>query len=321
MARIDRRDMLKVMAATAAGAAGAIVSSTGVDSVLAASPAPPGPSGIAGTGRTSIRATGPRVAFPAASPYTFYQTVSGSYFEPGEQSETWSTSGPFRFVTNGGYSLAPLHIPQGALITECIFVVQTPSTATGCNLISMDPVAGTLAILGNATTTVAAGTQLVTLTVTPTTVDNSTTWYMLDYEGGSTTDTVIQGARVGWMHHPGLTLFPNPRRIVSGDLTPFVNGTTYGPFDATMTTGGAPTGVPPGAKAAFCAVQSYSPGVLTIFPDATADPGIANYSGTGSLGSGLNMVYMMVPLSPAGKFKIHSYITGRAYVDAWGYVV
>jgi hypothetical protein len=30
---------------------------------------------------------------------------------------------------------------------------------------------------------------------------------------------------------------------------------------------------------------------------------------------------MMVPLSPAGKFKIDSHITGRVFVDAWGYVV
>jgi hypothetical protein len=33
------------------------------------------------------------------------------------------------------------------------------------------------------------------------------------------------------------------------------------------------------------------------------------------------MVYMMVPLSAAGKFKVHSYISGNCYVDAWGYVV
>jgi hypothetical protein len=31
------------------------------------------------------------------------------------------------------------------------------------------------------------------------------------------------------------------------------------------------------------------------------------------------MLYMMVPLSPAGKFKIHSYITGGVYVDVWGF--
>ncbi len=77
--------------------------------------------------------------------------------------------------------------------------------------------------------------------------------------------------------------------------------------------------MPAGATSAFCAVQSYTAGVLTIFPDLTTDPGIANFGATST--GPLNLTYMMVPLSAAGKFKIHSYITGRVYVDAWGYAV
>ena len=99
------------------------------------------------------------------------------------------------------------------------------------------------------------------------------------------------------------------------------SGVTYGPINSMLQFDGVtPTGIPAGATAAFCAVQSYTPGVLTLFPDGGTDPMIANYSGTGTQGASLNMVYMMVPLSTAGKFKIHSYITGKVYVDAWGYV-
>ncbi len=161
--------------------------------------------------------------------------------------------------------------------------------------------------------------QPLTLTMTPTFVDNASFWYQLAFLAGGATDNVIWGARVGWLNNPGLTLFSNPRRIVSTNMA---SGTTYGPINATLQTDGVTaSGVPVGATAAFCAVQSYTPGVLTIFPDGTTDPAIANYSGTGNLGSSLDMLYMMVPLSTAGKFKIHSYISGGVYLDAWGYLV
>ncbi len=80
---------------------------------------------------------------------------------------------------------------------------------------------------------------------------------------------------------------------------------------------GGASGVPAGASAAFCAVQSYSAGVLTIFPDLTTDTLLASY--TAPVDGTLNLTYMMVPLSPAGKFKIHSYITGHVFVDVWGF--
>ncbi len=127
----------------------------------------------------------------------------------------------------------------------------------------------------------------------------------------------ISGPGGAWMR-PSLNSFPNPRRIVGQSMT---SGTIYGPFDATKTTTSANSGVPVGAQSAYCAVQSYSPGVLTLFPDGTADTGIANYSGTGTAGTKLNMLYMLVPLSSAGKFKIHSYITGSVYVDVWGFLI
>jgi hypothetical protein len=83
---------------------------------------------------------------------------------------------------------------------------------------------------------------------------------------------------------------------------------------------GGSTGVPAGAKAAYCAVQSDQPGRLTLFPDGTTDPGIANWTNNGTAGQ-LFLSYMLVPLSSAGKFWIHSYITGNVYVDDWGYLL
>ena len=78
-----------------------------------------------------------------------------------------------------------------------------------------------------------------------------------------------------------------------------------------------PTGVPVGAKAAFCAVQSYSAGVMTLYPDGASDPGIANWSGTAN--GPLNLLYMFVPLGADGKFRMHTYFTGRKFIDVWGF--
>jgi len=127
----------------------------------------------------------------------------------------------------------------------------------------------------------------------------------------------ISGPGNTWMR-PSLNSFPNPRRVVGQAM---VKGVIYGPFDATVKIGGGSSGVPAGAQAAYCAVQSYSPGVLTLYPDLAADTGTANYSGTGTAGTKLNMLYVLVPLSSAGKFKIHSYITGNVYVDVWGFLI
>jgi hypothetical protein len=78
--------------------------------------------------------------------------------------------------------------------------------------------------------------------------------------------------------------------------------------------------VPAGAAAAYCAVQSYQAGVMTLFPDGSLDPGIANWSGTGTSGI-LNLLYMLVPLSSLGEFRIHTYFSGSIFVDVWGYVL
>jgi hypothetical protein len=318
MSRIDRRNMLKVMAATAAGAAGAALSGSGIQSVIAATPNPGGGRGLLGLqagGATSA----PRVVATTAG--TMYTTFQGSDFDAGGSTYTWSVSGGRKFPTNGGFYVRRMELPQGAVLTECKFTFSNPTTTPSCLILSGSADFSAFNVIASGTPGATSATaQNLDLTVPPTTIDNSQLWYELDFESGGATDTAIYGARVGWIHHPGLTLFPDPRRIVDGFLTPFTSGVTYGPFDATKKSGGVtPSGVPAGATAAFCAVQSYTAGALTIFPDLTADPGIANYTATTT--GPLNLTYMMVPLSTAGKFKIHSYITGKCFVDVWGFAV
>jgi hypothetical protein len=118
----------------------------------------------------------------------------------------------------------------------------------------------------------------------------------------------------------GMNIFPNPRRVYDG-FAQSRNPGTYGPVDATMTQypSVAPSGVPAGAKAAWCAVQSYSAGVMTIYPDGTANPLIANWSGTAN--GPLNLLYMFVPLSAAGKFNFATYFSGVFIFDVWGYLM
>jgi hypothetical protein len=116
----------------------------------------------------------------------------------------------------------------------------------------------------------------------------------------------------------GMHIFPNPRRVYDGTSQP--NPGTYTGIDATMKVGGGISGVPVGAQAAFCAVQSYFPGVLTIYPDGAPDPLIANWAG--SANGSLNLLYMFVPLALlTGKFAFHAYFTGARFVDAWGYLM
>jgi hypothetical protein len=116
----------------------------------------------------------------------------------------------------------------------------------------------------------------------------------------------------------GLQSFASPHRIYGNTSVPA--DSIVGPIDATKAKNGTATGVPAGARSTYCAVQSYQPGVMTIYPDGTLDLGIANWSGTGNISGVLNLLYMLVPLSSVGKFLIHTYFTGSIYVDVWGYL-
>jgi hypothetical protein len=317
MSRIVRRDMLKAMAATAAGAA---VAGTGIESVLAAGHAPG--RGLLASAPTST----PKIVVPPPTAFTTYQSFPGTEFHSQFSSDTWSNTLPGKVLNSGHGYFTRLQLPQGAVVTECEFYFINPTSfgiTITCAIVESQPALGTNSIFGSANP-IAIHPSLFTqpVVVTPKTVDNHSHSYGLVFDATTSLDNTLGGARVGWLKEPGLTLFPDPRRIVSGDSTPFVSGGLYGPFDATLKSDHAtPTGIPVGATAAFCAVQSYTPGTLTVYADGSTDPHVANYSGTGDLGRSLNMVYMMVPLSVLAKFRIHSYITGRCYVDAWGYVV
>jgi hypothetical protein len=125
-----------------------------------------------------------------------------------------------------------------------------------------------------------------------------------------------------WHRLSSLISFPDPRRIFDGFATPIPRNTTTAAVNALVKQAGGASGVPAGATAAYCAVQALNhtvTGPLTLFPDLTADPNIANWAA--NTAGGLNLSYMLVPLSAAGKFKIHSYIDGNVIVDAWGFLI
>ena len=316
MSRIVRRDMLKVLAATAAGAA---VSGSAIESALAASTPNPNPSGL----RTGVAA--PKVRFTTNAGLSYTWLWGPTDFTTSSSAQAWAdqyVSGNYS-VQPGGTMWARADVPDGAVLTElwASLIVNDGNSAL-IQFAQIFPWANSAPLLGSGVvSTPQATVQNVLITIPPTLADKSQSSFILVYLPGTLNSATHQlfGMRLGWTLNPGLTLFPDPRRIIGGS---FVNGATTGPYDATLKSDlVTPTGIPVGAKAAFCAVQSYTPGVLTLFPDLATDPGIANYSGTGTQGFGLNMVYMMVPLSTAGKFKIHSYISGNCYVDAWGYVV
>jgi len=308
--------MLKAMAATAGGIAGA---SSGLvlgrlPALAAASPTQP----------TTRDGGSPAVAVlrnphTPATPGTTYKTWGMQSF-----SNLISSSASYGFTGDGRYSTvvqemtALVDVPTGAVLTEMYIYVVSP-TADLVWMLVQHPYLNNYTVVGNTPTVAMAGPQTLRLAAfAPIPIDGVTTVVALEWYSGVTDGThSVMGYTAGWTLNPGLTTFPNPRRVVSSSST---NGAQLGPFDATMTTGLTPSGVPAGAKAAFCAVQSYQPGVLTLYPDGAADPGIANYSGTGNLGASLNLVYMLVPLSAAGKFRIHSYINGNVYVDVWGYL-
>jgi hypothetical protein len=317
MSKFDRRHMLKIMAATAGGAAAA--GAAGIESVLAATPAPGG-GPILGTQASSPGASAPRSL--ATTPFTTYQGIAGSDFDAGGSGYTWFVSGGSKTPTNGGFYFRRLQLPQASVLTECIFYLANPTTAVVSGYI-LSATLGTNSlnlIAGASTSTTNASGQPLTLAVPPTFINNTSFWYNLDVENGAATDNQIWGARIGYLNNPGLTLFPNGRRVWDGWAQPTGPG-TYGPVDATTQVypSVAPSGVPVGAKAAFCAVQSYNAGYLFIYPDGTANPNIANW--TGIADGQLNLLYMYVPLSAAGKFLFTANFTGRKFFDVWGYVV
>jgi hypothetical protein len=323
MSRIDRRNMLKVMAATAAGAA---ASATGIEQAFAAgvhqSTDPTNPFGNSST----LQSPASAIRTPLATNLHSLNHM-GQDFKPSNSTFTYTQGasiGSIQAVAgpSASYYRSSVDLPNGSVVMQVLFdLIVNDANAASVFFNGYNPETGVFApVLSKTVITTNPAIQTVDMLIPPTTIDSINNAYALYWFPGTNGAThQLYGARVAWMLSPGLTLFPNPRRVVDGFVTPFTSGVTYGPFDATLKSGGGASGVPAGATAAFCAVQSYSVGVLTIFPDLTTDPNIANF--TAVVDGTLNLTYMMVPLSPAGKFKIDSHITGRVFVDVWGFVV
>jgi hypothetical protein len=325
MSKFDRRHMLKVMAATAAGGAAAAVTRVGGALPALADSTTPRPPLLP----TSASATtGPRLATAAGAVYKVLDGLSDFNFR--DSSTTWSQGGAagsiYPISTAADFLWTNLHLPQGAILTEIILsvMVNDANQATWFFYRSTPSTAGSASLASGSISSRSATVQNVSAPIPPTTIDNSQNLYAMYYGFGTANNPGLHqlfGVRLGWLLNPGMTLFPNPRRVWDGFAQPTGPG-LYGPIDATLkaaTAGGGPSGVPAGAQAAFCAVQSYNAGVLTIYPDGTADTGQANWAATND--GPLNMSYMMVPLSAAGKFRFHAYFTGPKFFDVWGYLV
>lgn len=312
--RLSRAGLLKGAAALTAGVAGAGLYGAGVQSAVAAPARRSALSGSTPLPNQETPATATALTF-VGTPGTTYTTFTGTDFTPINSTNAYAYNG-FDSITGFNQFHVGLHLPQNALLTEASFFVtyndsngmqffilsSSPSTGSGyTDFVSASPGAPSGSI------------QTVSMVVgTPISIDNSTRSYSLRMGFNTNGSTqILWGANVGWIHNPGLVTFASPHRIF-GDGSVLAPGTTAA-IDATA------GGVPAGAHSAYCAVQAVpnAAGPMTLFPDGAGDPGIANWVAT-TVGT-LNLFYMLVPLSAAGKFRIHNYFTGQIYVDAWGY--
>ncbi len=123
-----------------------------------------------------------------------------------------------------------------------------------------------------------------------------------------------------WRRATTFEVFPNPRRVYgTGVLLPI--GAVVQNIDATKQLNLAPTGVPAGAVAAWCAVQSIEPAVLSIYPAGSPDPHVGAWGQMGTAGISVQISYMMVPLNSSGRFSFTNLKTkARIYFDVWGYL-
>ena len=274
-------------------------------------------------------------------PSVTYLEVGGiTGFKPRDAAEGFqqevvdlTPNGPYalgiRPTTSAGYFVASMPIPGGSLLTE-FYYTYFNNDVNGVNLEIdfMDAGNDTLMFFDNNVTQDNGNLQTWSLAFTP--VPITTDSFVIPYFGFNVvaSDQVLISARAGFVLAPGVTLFPTPWRVVS--INAPVPAGYYGPFDATADVVATPTGVPAGATAAYCNVQSYQSGVMTLFPDNGTvngnDPHIWNWSGPGTstsnpVGKPLNQQWMMVPLGSNGKFRIHTYFSGQIFVDVWGYAV
>jgi hypothetical protein len=314
----SRRALLKAAALSAAGAGIGMPLASGAVPAFAATPG----------GGTEVKPQRPASPGHIASTAFSYRSTSGLQFTPVDTTVTSKSVGNFGAIAqlSGSPTMwtTPIHIPDRSVLSSATFTVlvndASPAQVQVFSLNSSVPLGSTTV----STSSPSFQQVPVSLTAGNVTIDNFNDAYFLAWTPGTATvNHQLQRGQAVFFNEGRLATFLNPRRVFDGNANPTAPG-TYGPIDATVqvTTSGWPggaSGVVVGAQAAFCAVQSFSSGVMTLYPDGASDPGIANWSGTTD--GPLNMTYMLVPLSVAGKFRIHKLFTGRAFVDVWGYLL
>jgi hypothetical protein len=130
----------------------------------------------------------------------------------------------------------------------------------------------------------------------------------------------LSNAAGKWRRATTFEVFRTPGRVYGkGVLLP--KGTIVLNIDATKTINLAPSGVPVGAVAAWCAISTYEPAVLSVYPAGSPDPHFPAWGMMGTAGLGLQVGYIMVPLNSSGKFSFtNAKSRARVYIDAWGYL-
>jgi hypothetical protein len=155
-------------------------------------------------------------AMPAVpiTPGTFYQTFSGTSFQPTSSSLTYAASGGAIYTTAlppGGFSLSlELELPTGATITELVFfVVDNDATDMNMSLRSYNPETDAFITLESALSSGAStALQIIDVPIDPDIlVDNTTTSYRLRVAPGVGSNAhLLRGARIGYTM--GVTVLP-----------------------------------------------------------------------------------------------------------------
>jgi hypothetical protein len=133
----------------------------------------------------------------------------------------------------------------------------------------------------------------------------------------------LSNAAGNWRRATTFEVFPNPRRVFGTGA--FVNpNTAVLNIDSTTripSAGGGPSGVPAGANAAWCAVQSYEPCVIGFYPAGSPDPLGGAFGVMGTAGISVQVSFLMIPLNSSGRVSFTNRKTkARIFIDVWGYL-
>jgi hypothetical protein len=326
---LTRRTALRAFTVGAAGVAGVAAAGAGSEVFAAAATPAPGQDVNGTYQKPPVLPQGHASAnLPPNSQR--WSSIAGLSFMPDVITNRLYSGGGGLYLANAtGDCKALVDLPNGATITAIDFsYIRNDGNGMNFALRHYDTTGGNSDLItGTATAAPAATAAFGFLpAASPITVNPTNGPLYLVWTPGTASSThVLYAGYVLWAPNNGLVLFSAPKRCF-GDGTTYAADAVISNIDATAvipSKGGGATGVPAGATAAFCAVQSYQPGVMTLYPTGSADPGLGNWAAQGtSAGTGIQMQYMMVPLNAAGKFNIHNNFTAKQiFVDVWGYVI